>query len=278
MVLMFKNTVITKLSLVIRSRLLCSSIKDAFPPLTRVQEVDCEKQQEIQWKELYEKQQPILFKNINKSMPACSKWKDHKYLQKIVSSNDRTIVVPVELGDSYMDESLQILHLDFLELLNFFAMSDSNKKEIPQLYLAQVDINEIPGLTKDLRVPDMAKTGSGSIYRSNIWISGPSGSSSPCHNDPFQNIIYQIYGQKKVILFPQSSQDKLYLNDPHHKQKNTSKIDFRNPDLSKFPLFKSAQSGFIASLEPSDSLFIPYKWFHYCETIDRSCSVNYWWL
>lgn len=30
----------------------------------------------------------------------------------------------------------------------------------------------------------------------------PSGSESPCHQDPFHNILCQVYGTKHVLLFP----------------------------------------------------------------------------
>ena len=152
-------------------------------------------------------------------------------------------------------------------------------KYINNIIINQTDIKEIPGLIEDIKVPEITKTGSGCVYRSNIWLGGPAGSSSPCHNDPFNNFLCQIYGNKKVILFPPTAKEYLYMNDPHHKQKNTSRIDFKNPiDYRKFPLFLDAPNGIIANLEPSDALFIPLKWFHYCETRDKSCSVNYWWL
>jgi len=153
-------------------------------------------------------------------------------------------------------------------------------KYINNIIVNQTDIKEIPGLIEDIKVPEITKTGSGCVYRSNIWLGGPTGSSSPCHNDPFNNFLCQIYGNKKVILFPPTAKEYLYMNDPHHKQKNTSRIDFKKQpiDYRKFPLFLDAPNGMVANLEPSDALFIPLKWFHYCETRDKSCSVNYWWL
>ena len=259
----------TKLSCV---RLL--STKAIYPPLERVQEISSG--ENIKWLDIYHLQRPILFKGIIREWPACQKWKDFDYLKNKVnsSSSNEKVIVPVECGESYMDSRLQILNLDFVELLDFFQ---KDIPDIPKLYLAQFDLNEIPGLMEDLDVPEITKTGS-SIYRTNIWLGGQSGSSSPCHNDPFDNILCQIIGNKKVILFPPSSKQYLYLNDPHHKQKNTSRIDFRKPDHVNFPLFKDTPNGLYAYIESGDALFIPLRWYHYCETTALSCSVNYWWL
>ena len=38
------------------------------------------------------------------------------------------------------------------------------------------------------------------------------GSESPCHRDPFHNILCQIYGEKKVILFAPSEEVILLIN------------------------------------------------------------------
>ena len=244
-----------------------------FPKLENVEVISDD---DINWQDIYRKQQPVLLKGINRKWPACLKWKDFHYLKEKVkkSSSNEPVIVPVEFGDHYMHESLEILYLDFIELLDFFDKKDNRSG--PKLYLAQFDVNEIPGLVQDLQIPAITKTGS--LYRTNIWLGGHTGSHSPCHYDPFNNILCQIYGQKKVILFPQSSNQYLYLHDSHHKQKNTSRIDFRNPDNDKFPNFKNAPSGLLATLEPTDALFIPLKWFHYCETKTSSCSVNYWFI
>ena len=117
------------------SRFRLASTKISFPKLTNVQEIVPD--QQFNWKVLFEKQEPILFKGIHKNWKACNSWSDSDYLKaKVTSSSNQEIIVPVEFGDSYMDEELQILHLDFIELLDFFDKKDITN--IPTLYLAQV--------------------------------------------------------------------------------------------------------------------------------------------
>ena len=115
-------------------RLASTKISKDFPKLINVQEVVSDQQN---WKDLFEKQEPILFKGIHKNWKACKSWSDSDYLkEKVKSSSTQPVIVPVECGDTYMDEELQILHLDFIELLDFFDKKDINN--IPTLYLAQV--------------------------------------------------------------------------------------------------------------------------------------------
>ena len=114
------------------------------------------------------------------------------------------------------------------------------------------------------------------VCRSNIWL-GPKGVASPCHYDPFHNMLCQVMGTKRVVLFDPGDTDCLYPANGT-SQKNTSLIDVSSPDLNKFPLFANIKSGSETTLEPGDALFIPLKYWHYCESTSGSCSVNFWWL
>ena len=45
-----------------------------------------------------------------------------------------------------------------------------------------------------------------------------------------------------------------------------------------FPRFREAH-GCHATLADGDALFIPKKWWHYCENAPLGCiAVNFWWL
>lgn len=133
------------------------------------------------------------------------------------------------------------------------------------------------------------------MYRKNIWFGSPQGTVSPCHYDPFQNVLCQVIGEKEVILFNPSLTSYLY-PALHTVQKNTSQVDISRPDLTKHPLYKevlslvnSNKGGVDLSdasylsvgrtiLYPGDAVFIPFKWWHYCKTSKLSCSINFWWL
>lgn len=132
------------------------------------------------------------------------------------------------------------------------------------------------------------------LYQNNLWINGHAGSASPCHYDPFHNLLVQIYGTKRVLLFSPEQSAALYPASGT-VQKNTSLVKSFDHEAgvhplptgsdkndgsaftSPFPLYRGAQ-GWEAILHAGDCLYIPHKWWHYCTTSSASCSVNWWYL
>jgi len=43
------------------------------------------------------------------------------------------------------------------------------------------------------------------------------------------------------------------------------KVDFKNPDLDRFPRF-SEIGGMEVAMEPGEVLYIPHYWWHYIES------------
>lgn len=187
------------------------------------------------------------------------------------------------------------------------------------LYLAQHDLSEIPPLIDDISIPEMATTtGKGQYYGTKLWLGSSLGTMSPCHYDPYHNILCQIVGQKRILLFPYDQEKYLY---PYYNtaQKNTSQVNFEDYHLAESDIVSnnvpmcginnttvqtdnnnynnnikkgindrdSLQSRFpmtehlngcIAELQPGDGLLIPLRYWHHCQSYDLSCSVSFWWL
>ena len=70
------------------------------------------------------------------------------------------------------------------------------------------------------------------------------------------NLLIQVTGRKRVVLFSPRDATKLYLNGD-----KSEVLDIDNPDLSKYPKFAEA-TPFECFMEPGDVLFIPAMWFH----------------
>ena len=75
---------------------------------------------------------------------------------------------------------------------------------------------------------------------STIWI-GSAEASTPCHIDTYGcNLVAQIYGTKKWILFPPSETPNLYpTRIPYEESSVFSQVNVTNPDLRKFPAFET---------------------------------------
>mmetsp|Transcript_7929 Transcript_7929/g.7984 ORF Transcript_7929/g.7984 Transcript_7929/m.7984 type:complete len:285 (-) Transcript_7929:203-1057(-) len=270
-----KNTLLNKS----RKR---SSYNENYPNVDSV--YMSEHLQKSYWTEIYEKNKPILIKGLVNNWRAVSddqlKWITGIRFDQI----DKDCLVPIEIGRNYMDTKLNIVHVGFGEFSQYMLpskvndMSEDNQKNTEnRVFLAQYSLQEIPLLEEDVKpFPAILQTGKGALYRTNIWMGGEGGTESPCHYDPFHNIICQVYGKKEIILYPPEENVNLY---PAYGtvQKNTSLVDFISPDFKEHPLFAKAK-GVRVELEPGDGLYIPKGYWHYCTSKSASCSVNFWWL
>lgn len=70
------------------------------------------------------------------------------------------------------------------------------------------------------------------------------------------NLLIQVNGRKRVVLFSPRDATKLYLNGD-----KSEVLDIDNPDLSRYPKFAEA-TPYECFMEPGDVLFIPAMWFH----------------
>jgi lysine-specific demethylase 8 len=235
----------------------------------------------INWNKVYNEQIPLVFRSVVQSWPAVSdterKWRNFDNLKKRVLNKQ----VRIEIGENYMSPDTVVVNVDFdkyIDLLNLMVDSKIKniQKKIPKYYHAQFSLKELPEILHDVHTPDLCYTGKGHIYNTNIWLGGPYGTNSPCHFDPFQNVLCQIFGTKEVQLFSPSESKRLY-PAVNTVQKNTSMVNIDDPDFLLYPSFKNIES-YHCILHPGDVLFIPFKWWHYCKTNELSCSVNYWWL
>ena len=85
------------------------------------------------------------------------------------------------------------------------------------------------------------------------------------------NLLVQVVGRKKVILFPPSDAPHLYLVGD-----KSSVMDVTSPDPSLFPQFSLA-TPHEAWLEKGEVLYIPALWFHNVMALEFGVAVNVFW-
>ena len=185
--------------------------------------------------------------------------------------------VEIELGAGYTDPHIQKVYASMSDLTK---MMENPKllRSSPPVYLAQYDMRDMPELKADYLYPDLTRTGKASVYKINLWL-GFEDTFSPCHYDPYHNVLCQITGSKTVILFNPAYSKNLYPHEKDIRLKNTSQIRdiLGNVDSTTFPLFHEC-FGLKAVLEPGDAVYIPFKWWHFCKANSINTSLNFWWL
>jgi tRNA wybutosine-synthesizing protein 4 len=90
------------------------------------------------------------------------------------------------------------------------------------------------------------------------------------HYDTLDNVLCQVVGRKRVLLFPPSAIPHLYMHG------STSKVaDMDAPDLARYPLCLAARAAALeVTLHPGDVLFMPNMWCHQVVAVDACVSIN----
>lgn len=258
----------------------------------------------------YKSQTPAVLRAMLSKSDAYYCWKSLDYLNAAVGGDTP---VYVEIGGSYADANVQKPEISFGEYVQYMRQfenkyGDGNDMEIeinePEkqpppheiVYLAQNDLP--PALYNDFAMPQLCEdasfarkydVGEGNLYSCMIWM-GPRGTLSPLHYDPLDNLLMQVVGTKRVLLYPRTvgvtdTNDEISAAEEaawtyaglNGMQYNTSPVDVENPDLQKYPLFARCPPPIECTLNPGDSLYIPAKWWHHVRSLSRSVSVNAWW-
>jgi hypothetical protein len=144
-------------------------------------------------------------------------------------------------------------------------------------YLYQSPAEHFQDILGDLHDPPYLpeELGPGVGFIQNVWMSG-AGNVTPIHYDLSENLLVQILGEKRVLLWDPTQYPLLYLNPIGTRHDRQSRIDVNRPDPVSFPRFVNAKA-LEHILRPGEMLYIPAFWMHFVYTIQFSVSVSYWW-
>lgn len=127
---------------------------------------------------------------------------------------------------------------------------------------------QFPVLAEDFIIPEFFEP---DMFFSSVFRISSCGLQLWTHYDVMDNLLAQVTGRKRVVLF--SPEDALHLYMSGDKSEVLD-IDF--PDLEKFPEFVKAKR-FECVLQPGDLLFIPALWFHNTLALEFGVGVNVFW-
>jgi lysine-specific demethylase 8 len=114
------------------------------------------------------------------------------------------------------------------------------------------------------------------LVSENLWI-GAKGHITPVHYDLAHNLLIQVRGRKRLVLFRPEDADCLYPNRFFSYSPHFSQIpDLDTIDLERFSRYPGA-TPIACTLGPGEMLFLPACWWHQVWSLDEAISINYWW-
>lgn len=162
---------------------------------------------------------------------------------------------------------------DFIKSLSAIIASSSNTAS-DTLYIGSTSIHQcLPDLVSLCQVTNLP---SDTLF--NVWAGGKV--TIPAHYDVAQNLACCVIGKRRFTLFPPEQIDNLYIGpiDKAPGGQPISLLTTNNPDLKRYPKFRTAQEASITvELNAGDALIIPSMWWHQVEGLKPlNMLFNYW--
>ena len=201
----------------------------------------------------------------------------------------------------FVRKNFSFENVKFGELLKKLDLESENKKPTEWFYLRSIGKNprkepahalaQFPDLASELKVPGSVLWGAtddnvldptrDEKYFSAVLRCSSGGTRLWTHYDAMDNALIQLYGEKRVLLFPPTVAAGLYLDGSSSPivgpEVDGEGIPYFWP--KQFPAYKAARRAAIeVTLQPGDVLFIPALWAHHTEAVHGpSIAVNVFW-
>ncbi|MFC6857910.1 cupin-like domain-containing protein [Zunongwangia atlantica] len=196
-------------------------------------------------------QKPVVIENLIEDWPAFKKW-DLDYIKELAGDkvvplyDDRPITSEYKFNQPHAEMKMA----DYIDLLK-------SKPTDYRIFLYHL-MKEVPALQKDFKFP---KIGLRIIKQLPMLFFGGENSKVFMHYDiDFANILhFHFHGKKQCIIYPPS--ESKYLYKVPHALISREDIDYRSPDLEKFPALKKAK-GYVTELNHGETLYMPEGYWH----------------
>ncbi|MBB5715205.1 cupin-like domain-containing protein [Sphingomonas aerophila] len=264
----------------------------ASRPITprRVREIDAAEAAALDFSAMIAAGEPVVVRGLARDWPLVAAGREGpqaaaEYLLSFYNGRPGVgyTASPDHGGRYFYDESMT--RLDFeaarVQLDEYIALMLANlgNARSPSFYVGSTDLDGyFPGLAaagNDLPLDGPAFA---TALRS-IWIGNRTIASA--HHDMSNNIACVAVGQRRFTLFPPDQIGNLYPGplEPTPGGQVVSIVDFRAPDLDRFPNFaKAVEAAQVAELGPGDAVIYPALWWHHVEALsDFNMMINFWW-
>ncbi|XP_056885730.1 tRNA wybutosine-synthesizing protein 5 [Takifugu flavidus] len=229
--------------------------------------------------DIYPERKPAVLKGVNLG-PCLEKW-TVEYLRQKGSDKEVKIHVSTVPQMDFLRKNFAYKTLPFSEFVkraserkhsDFFLCEDESyylRSLGEDVRKEPADLSrQFPDLAEDFHIPQFFTP---EQFFSSVFRISSCGLQLWTHYDVMDNLLAQVTGTKRVVLY--SPQDALHLYLSGDK---SEVLDIDSPDLEQFPEFVKAKR-YECVLEPGDLLFIPALWFHNTLAQQFGVGVNVFW-
>jgi ribosomal protein L16 Arg81 hydroxylase len=210
-------------------------------------------------------QKPVLIKGLAKQQPAGEKWTIDWFKQEMGDLNVGVFDDNIEAHtySTTVNPDFKIPFREFLDLIT--------KDEPTSIRMFRYDLyKHFPMLKKDFSCPKYINKGLMKTF--GFMFLGGKDTGVRLHYDVDNSnvLLTQIYGRKRVVLFPPDQSKYLY-QVPYNTH---SLADLDDPDFEKWPGLEKAK-GYEVIQEAGDGIFMPSGYWHYNTYLNGGISVSY---
>lgn len=239
----------------------------------------------ISTKELFislvqDKRQPAVIRGVDVG-ECCSRWTSEYLVDKVGHHTVKVHVSPdsqmnfinknfvyktLTLGETITRASSSELENYFISPNEYYYLrslsSERRGREVSHLQ------KQFPEITNDIKIPKFFNDEN--FFSSVLRISSKD-IQLWTHYDVMDNLLIQVRGKKRVVLFDPADVKYLYMEGDKSKV-----LDVDNPDLAIYPDFVKAKK-YVSTLDPGDILYIPALWLHNTVALTYGVAVNVFW-
>jgi hypothetical protein len=218
----------------------------------------------------YTQNKPVVMTGLARKWPAYDKW-NWDYFKGIVGNVEVGVYNNIK-SDAYTPVNKADGYMKFGEYLDMVKQGPVELR----IFLFNL-FQHAPALINDFSWPDELMKGF--VKRYPMLFTGGQGSITHMHFDiDLSHILHtQFAGRKRVLLFPNEEQYKLYrkpwevmsfVNFEKYFDSDNNKLD-----VTKFPAVTLAK-GYEVILEHGDTLFMPAGYWHHMEYLDSGFAMS----
>lgn len=206
---------------------------------------------------------PVVFTELSKGWPAAKKW-DLDYFEKVAGD----VEVPLYDSEPAKGKEASRKPAAVMPMKEYIQLLKKGPTDL-RIFFLNV-LKKCPKLTEDFWYPDV---GLKFFKRLPVLFFGGEGSRVILHYDidMANNLLFNLYGKKEIILFPQDEKEFLY--HVPHSIVSIEHIEFDKPDFEKYPALKKAK-GYRVVLKANETLFIPSGYWHFVRYLEPSISMS----